>query len=323
MTKPVFILSLPRSGSTLLQRLLLMSGHCATLGEPSLLLRFLGEDDVVVRKATYWEFLVSIGMKDIRENWSGFDDAYYSGVKDLMLKIYTGLAGGKEWFVDKTPRYTLICEEIHKVFPDAKIIVLWRHPLAVAASMYKTANKGFWYPEEFSIDLYEGMMRLHAFSRSHEDEICEVRYEDLVVNPAAELKRIGEYLGWDGLEEVLRTPLISSAGGSLGDPTGVKKFKTVSSSNLNKWEELYNNWYRRCWARRYFRGERLAAMRQYGYELPEGISGMRFWRWNLLAGMKDWILAASRNSRRIRNPVLITRFLRKFRKKYGYGVMFR
>ena len=35
-----------------------MSGKCATLGEPSLLLRFLGDGPALTRKATYWESLV-------------------------------------------------------------------------------------------------------------------------------------------------------------------------------------------------------------------------------------------------------------------------
>ncbi|RYD54446.1 MAG: sulfotransferase [Verrucomicrobiaceae bacterium] len=141
MTRPVFLLSLPRAGSTLLQRLLLMSGKCATLGEPSLLLRFLGEDVAMTRRATYWESLVETATADMRKAWDGYDEAYRKGVRELMLGIYDGLAEGREWFLDKTPRYTLIGEEILATFPDAKFIVLWRHPLAVAASVSSTFRK--------------------------------------------------------------------------------------------------------------------------------------------------------------------------------------
>jgi len=324
MTKPIFILSLPRSGSTLLQRLLLSSGHCATLGEPSLLLRFLGNDEAMTRKATYWEFLVTISMKDMRKTWSGFDKEYRAGVRDLMMRIYSGLSGGKEWFIDKTPRYALIAEEILETFPDAKIIVLWRHPLAVVASMFffgRERGWRYWFPQEYAIDLYEGLHRLHTFARNHADRICEVRYEELVVNPEAELRRIGAYLGWNGLEQVLEQPLITSVGGSLGDPTGVKKFDRVSSDSLDAWEKVYSNWYRRRWARRYFSGTRAEAMAHYSYTLPKNF--IKTNPLNFFVGIKDWLLAANREERRFQHPVWLRRFLRKYRKTRGYDVAFR
>lgn len=135
MTRPVFLLSLPRAGSTLLQRLLLMSGKCATLGEPSLLLRFLGEGPAMTRKATYWESLVETAAADMRRAWPGYDAAYRAGVRDLMLGIYDGLADGKEWFLDKTPRYTLIAEEILATFPDAKFTMFGF--LRISLSQYR------------------------------------------------------------------------------------------------------------------------------------------------------------------------------------------
>jgi len=324
MTKPIFILSLPRSGSTLLQRLLLRSGHCATLGEPSLLLRFLGNDEVMTRKATYWEFLVGISMQDMRDVWPGFDNEYCAGVRELMMRIYNGLSGEKEWFIDKTPRYTLIAEEILKTFPDSKIIVLWRHPLAVAASMFSLSRErgaSYWFPQEYAIDLYEGLHRLHTFASNHADRICEVRYEELVVNPESELRRIGAYLGWSGLEHVLEEPLLASAGGSFGDPTGIKKFSRVSTDSLDAWKKVYSNWYRRRWARRYFSGTREEAMAHYSYTLPENFT--QPCALNFFTGIKDWLWAANREVRRFRHPVWLRRFLRKYKKERGYDVAFR
>ena len=321
MAKPIFILSLPRSGSTLLQRLLLGSGQCSSLGEPSLLLRFLGDGENMSRRAIYWEFLVTAAKQDMRKKWSGFDAAYADGVRELMNRIYSGLADGKEWFIDKTPRYTLIAHEIIKVFPDARFIVLWRHPLAIASSM--TAKSNFWYPDEYSIDLNEGLMQLHDFAHKHRESICEVRYEDLVSQPSQELKRIGTYLGWDVLEDALEVPLTDSAGGSLGDPTGVKKYKQVSSGSLTAWEGQYNNWYRRRWASQYFSGDHAEAMLDYKYTLPTSISQSRGSRLGVFAGIKDFVLANKRFCRRYRSPVWLKRFSKRFRKMHGYSVSFR
>jgi hypothetical protein len=321
MTRPVFLLSLPRAGSTLLQRLLLMSGNCATLGEPSLLLRFLGEDPAMTRKATYWESLVATAAADMRQAWPGYDAAYRKGVRDLMLGIYAGLAEGKEWFLDKTPRYTLIAEEILATFPDAKFIVLWRHPLAVAASLSSTFRKGRWCPDEFGIDLHEGQARLQDFAERHADRVHALRYEDLVSDPAGELAKLGSYLGWENLPAVLERELVTSTGGTLGDPTGVKRYPRISPESRDAWQAELSNWYRRGWARRYVAGERAARMKRLGYELPDAIA--RGGGFGLLAGLVDWFEARRRIQRRLRRPTWLPRFLRKFRDERGYEVSFR
>lgn len=323
MARPVFVLSLPRAGSTLLQRLLLADGRCATLGEPSLLLRLLGGDEVVCRRATYWESLVEAAQADIRSAWGGFDDAWRAGVRDLMGRVYDGLAGDKEWFLDKTPRYTLIAEELWRTFPDAKFLVLWRHPLAVAASICSTFRKARWCPDEFGIDLHEGLDRLQAFCTAHAGGICEVRYEDLVGDPARELERIGAYLGWDGLASVARKELVASAGGSLGDPTGVRKYDRVSTGSREAWRSQVGNWYRRAWARRYLTGERAAWLRERGYELPPELAAAPWWRGGVWAGVLDWIAARRRIGRRLRRPTWLPRFARRFRRRHGYEVSFR
>ena len=321
MTRPVFLLSLPRAGSTLLQRLLLMSGKCATLGEPSLLLRFLGEDVAMTRKATYWESLVETATADMRKAWDGYDEAYRKGVRELMLGIYDGLAGGKEWFLDKTPRYTLIAEEILATFPDAKFIVLWRHPLAVAASLSSTFRKGRWCPDEFGIDLHEGQQRLQDFCEKHGERVFQIKYEDLVTDPAAELTRLGAYLNWENLAAVLEEDLVTSTGGTLGDPTGVKRYNKISPDSRDAWKAELSNWYRRSWARRYVAGARAMQMEKLGYELPDGIA--RGGSLGLWAGIVDWFTAHRRISRRLRRPTWLPRFLKKFRKERGYEVSFR
>ncbi len=323
MVKPIFILSLPRSGSTLLQRLLMMSGYCSSLGESSLLLRFLGGDSVLARRATYWEFLVEMGLEDARAAWSGFDQAYYAGVQDLMNRIYMGLSDGKEWFIDKTPRYSLIAEEIIKVFPDAKFIVLWRHPLAIAASMSKTFLKGRWALDDYENDLYEGFVRLDSFCRKHSDCICQLRYEDLVSEPVDQLSRLGEYLGWDSLPCVLKDELVTTAGGRLGDPTGVKKYSKLSDASCNVWHEQYNNWFRRRWARKYVSGDHEKMMENLGYCFPPELMQVSGRVSDIWGGVLDWKYSTKRRQRKFRSPNWVSRVSKKFYRQNGYYVSFR
>lgn len=321
MTRPVFLLSLPRAGSTLLQRLLLMTDCCATLGEPSLLLRFLGEGPEMARKATYWESLIETSTADIRKKWPGFDAEYRKGVRDLMQRVYDGLADGKEFFVDKTPRYSLIPDEIFATFPDAKFVVLWRHPVAVASSISSTFRKGRWCPDEFGIDLYEGQRRLQDFCKRHHKTIHQIRYEDLVTEPGMELARLGEFLGIEDLAGVLDRELVTSTGGTLGDPTGVKRYTKISPSGKDAWKKEISNWYRRAWAREYVSGARAVAMKELGYDLPDDVA--QGGPLGLVPGLQDWITARHRIWRRLRKPTWLPRFAQKFRKEHGYEVSFR
>jgi len=316
MTNPIFIFSTPRAGSTLLQRMLLSSGQCATLGEPSLLLRFLGEAKDVARYATYRENNLEVSKYDMRAKWDGFDDAYRKGVRNLMLDIYTNLSDGKPFFVDKTPRYTLIAEEIYKTFPDAKFIVLWRHPLAVAASISSTFYKSRWRFDDFIVDLTTGIDRLHEFQKKHGEQVCSIRYEDLVSNPAPELAKIGDYLGWKELGEVKDQILPQSAGGTLGDPSGVHKYTKLSSESRDKWISSYNNWYRQKWAIKYFKHQRSAWLEELGYTLPESIPSSSLIK-NLTSGLSDLKYTASRTRSHKQ------RAIRAFQKDYIYPYTFK
>jgi hypothetical protein len=288
MTQPVFILSAPRSGSTLLQRILLATQECATLGEPSLLLRFLGNHESVQRYASYRENNIYVSLEDIRNKWNGFDLCYQDGIRHMMMKIYSHLAEGKAFFVDKTPRYTLIAEEIYKTFPNAKFIVLWRHPLAIASSIHHTFYKKHWRFDDFIIDLTTGMDRLHQFEAQHQGSIYSLRYEDLVSAPETTLKKLGDYLGLPKLAKVGDQLLPKDTGGSLGDPSGTHKYNTISQDSRDKWIEHYSNWYRQGWAKAYFKHPRAKWMSELGYTLPESISNASSFN-NLLPGIGNWI----------------------------------
>ena len=301
MAKPIFIFSLPRSGSTLLQRLLMSSGECASLGEPTLLLRFLGDGSRVARYTSYRETNLEASLCDIRKKWDGFDQVYNRRVNDLMTEVYDNLAEGKRYFLDKTPRYTLIAEEIKECFPDAKFIVLWRHPLAIAASITSTFFKNKWRFEDFEIDLTVGLDRLNDFERNHADAICSIRYEDLAQSPAKVLGKIGHYLGIDQLALRAAEKLPESTGGTLGDPTGTKKYTVISSNSRDQWIHEYNNWYRRKWARDYFKHSRSKWLADKGYSLPEIITSDNGGAY--LTGLKEKIYVKTKRRSRERRMI--------------------
>lgn len=282
----VFIISLPRSGSTLLQRLLDSHQNVSTLGEISLLLRFLGDQGEVFRFADYRECNLEIAKSDIRKVWPEFDKIYLEHIRLLMQNIYSKLAGQKSIFIDKTPSYTLIVEKIYECFPDAKFIVLWRHPLAVAASVSKTYCCNTWYFDNFLVDLTSGIDRMNDFDTPNKERVFSLRYEDLVQSPHEQLEKIGKFLNIEGLPLVLKKILPKTNHGTLGDQIGTFKYKHVSTESLDKWKQQYQTIYRQNWAKKYFDTDRGKWLNDRGYFLPKSFNSIPFHK-NIYESLKE------------------------------------
>ena len=145
-----------------------------------------------------------------------------------MLALYEQAAGGATWFVDKTPRYHLVVDEIMELFPDARFVFLWRHPLAVAASMIESFGRGHWNLDRYGVDLYGGVDRLVAAQA----EERPARALDPLRGSRGRPGRgttggIFEFLGLDrpGGDAATRSPR-STWTGRMGDRTGRKRYDT-------------------------------------------------------------------------------------------------
>lgn len=271
MVKPIFIFSLPRSGSTLLQRALTVHEQIASVSEPWLLLPvFYGfkEQGIYTEYAQFgahraFEDVVSAlpeGIKDI-----------YDAVRLYAEHVYSRLAQekGASFFVDKTPRYHLIADEIIQAFPDAKFIFLWRNPLAVVSSIVETWEGSYWTPFKFKVDLYKGLEKLIETYEKHSDKSLAIRYEDILLNPEQTMGKVCEYIGIDFKEEMLSGIGAVKLQGRLGDPTGVKQYQQLSSEPLEKWKRTICNPYRKYWCKHYLEWIGEKRMEAMGYKLQD------------------------------------------------------
>lgn len=266
--RPAFLLSLPRSGSTLLQRLLAAHSHIATAAEPWLLLPplyALRESGVYTE---YGHHTTVEAIAGLCENLPGGRQDYMSAVAGMAREVYGRLSPpGTSVFLDKTPRYGLIIEELLAAFPDAVFIVLHRNPLAVIASIATTFDEGSWKPYRHKQDLFLLADRLLAAQRRTPDAFLSIRYEDLVENPMPNLRRLIGSLGLEWEPQLLTGFADVSVAGNVGDQTGIRDYDHLSPQPLQKWRQNLSSPVRRSWARRYLRwlGEdRLALM---GYDL--------------------------------------------------------
>lgn len=170
------------------------------------------------------------------------------------------------YFLDKTPRYTLISNDILRAFPDAKFIALVRHPLSIAASVFSTWNKAYWNPAKHHADFYTGMEKLALALEKNEKIILKVSYEDLVSAPEEVVNRICRFLEIEFEPSVLTDFAKTRFEGRMGDPTGVARYSSISSESLSSWRLHCRGFVRKFWLRRWIRKIGQQRLNTLGYD---------------------------------------------------------
>jgi len=250
--QPVFLLSLPRSGSTLLQRILASHEAIHTTAEPWILLPLLSP---LTDTRTYAEYGYQDYSNAIHDLWAELphgQNSYLQHIRKLATNIYHDLSPEKtRYFLDKTPRYALIVSELLSTFPNARFICLWRNPLAIAGSMLRTWCNEKWKLYQFEVDLYEGLGNLLKAAQTHADRIHTIRYEDLVASPANRIGDLCDFLTIPRAESMLRVFNDVSFRGGKGDHVGTKRYTSVSEDSVAAWPSRLNSPIRRRWAKKY------------------------------------------------------------------------
>lgn len=253
MVQPVFLISLPRSGSTLLQKILSAHPRVGSAAEPWVLLplaAMTGESNGPVY-AEYAHGEAVRALHDLVANGQGGEAAYHAAVARFVQAIYAGcLAPGQDHFLDKTPRYFLIVDYLYKVFPDAKVIFLFRNPLEALASMITTWWSGVLKSYHLEMDLREGPRLMAEGYARYRDRAHAVHYQDLVERPDATVADICAYLGLDFEPAMVVRYRETALRGVMGDHKGVNTYASVSTGSLEKWVGLLGNPVRRAYARR-------------------------------------------------------------------------
>lgn len=245
--KQIFIFSLPRSGSTLLQRTLMSHKEIVSISEPWILLPQVYSFKTEGHISEYSSLLASKGVNDLINNLPNKKLDYYQSLRKFINDLHVKLAKNNEtYFLDKTPRYYLIIQEIREIFPDAKFIFLFRSPEQIYSSMINTWSNNKLKPFLGSYyDLTEGYEKLSNGYLKYKNESISLKYENFILNPEAELKRIMDYLDLEFDPEIIQRFSKQETGGSLGDPIGVLKYNTINNHGLNKWKYNLNTIFRK------------------------------------------------------------------------------
>ena len=240
--KMLFVIGSPRSGTTMMERML--SSHSMIMGgpEPHVLtpLAHLGVW-AKVDKAPYDHILAAESQKLFIEQLPNKDADYWDACRAYCDVIYGRYLSTttKSVCLDKTPANALILPFMMKVFPDAKYVVLTRHPLAAFSSFANSFFDGDYVTaQNYNPLLNRYVPAMAAFLRQTEVSKIHVRYEDLVQEPETWMQRVCEYIGVpfeaDMIEYGKEGDSAPRAKG-LGDPIGVQQHARPSTASLSKW----------------------------------------------------------------------------------------
>jgi tetratricopeptide (TPR) repeat protein len=185
--EPIFIVGLPRSGSTLIEQIL--ASHSAVEGTMELPdIAFIARDLAPSHPQGYPEVLAGLDASALTTLGDGFIE---------RTRIHRRL--GRAFFIDKMPNNFHHIGLIQLILPKARIIDARRHPMAACLSAFK---QHFAHGHAYSYDLGDlgRYYRDYVELMDHFDEvlpgrICRVIYEDLVEDTEAQVRRLLDHCG--------------------------------------------------------------------------------------------------------------------------------
>ena len=190
--RPLFIVGLPRSGTTLVDRILGSHSAINSRGETSdFVMALVKQAGKVANKAELVQRSTTLDLADLGR-------AYCANLGD----------GPEERMIDKTPVNFLYLGLIAAALPNARIIHLRRNPMDACYAMYKTLFR-MAYP--FSYDLgdlarywigYDQLMT-HWKRMLPPEQFIEIDYEDLVANQEVVSRRLIDFVGMPWQDECL------------------------------------------------------------------------------------------------------------------------
>lgn len=185
---PIFIVGMPRSGSTLIDQILSSHSRVKSVGESMEIREIVSEISEQNPTINYPDCLCNISETELDE----YRNQYLSATKRE--------AGDAEYIVDKMPFNFNFLGLIVRMFPNAKFIHSMRHPLDICLSCYMTGfamTDETWahnlqYIGQFYREYHNLMAHWHKVLPT---SILDVKYEDLVNDVENNIRRILDFCG--------------------------------------------------------------------------------------------------------------------------------
>jgi len=185
--RPIFILGMPRSGTTLIEQII--SSHSKVMGGGEIS-HFHNFGDEIAR-----------GTSKLDKNkLSDFREKYLQKIKSL--------SNGSPVITDKMPSNFMYISLIYSIFPEAKIVHVKRNPAATCWGNYKLPFSKKIEGYNNSLDdlvtyykLYQDLMQF--WNKKYINKIYNLNYETLTINQEDETKKLIQFLDLEWEDECL------------------------------------------------------------------------------------------------------------------------
>ncbi len=227
---PVFIVGMPRTGTTLVERII-EQGEGIKSGEETY-------DFTLAFSSVINTYIANNPGKNLNP-LSAALEVDYSEIAGKYLDNMRGMFGKADRYLDKTPFNFLYCGLIKKAFPEARILHLVRDPLDTCYAVFKIlfANAYFFsYDLDELADYYIAYRRLmDHWHQLMPGAILDVRYEDLVSNPLEVSRQIAEYVGFTWSSELIEVQNIT---GQSSTASAAQVREPIYTSSVSRWRHF-------------------------------------------------------------------------------------
>jgi len=245
----IFILSTPRSGSTLLQRLIANNPDIFSDVESWFLLHPLYAMHDSGINTEYGHSGALGALNHYLNSYANGLATFREAVRQYAQVLYESALHkeGKKFFLDKSPPYTRVGRDVVDLFPKARFIILKRNPMAVLRSVLTTWTNGQWDKLYWShYDLLSASTDLMDVADYLGNRAVHVCYEDLVSDPQITMAELCSKLNlrWDSdwlTYSIINRPMNQNRYPFFGDPKTVNNINRPIEQSSDKWLELTNN----------------------------------------------------------------------------------
>lgn len=225
--KPIFILGMPRTGTTLVERI-------------------LGQHPDVISIGEFPDFPQEVGLaaQQVQGVGSLVEAALqidYPALGARYLQQAAAMAQGKPIFIDKLPFNFIYCGLIKKALPQARIIHLVRDPLDTCFAIYKTLFNqvySFSYQLDELADYFIEYKKLMAhWHQVLPGQILDVHYEQVVAEPESQAKRILDWCDLPWQQDLLAFHQAKSASTTA---SAAQVRQPIHQKSVQKWRQFAN-----------------------------------------------------------------------------------